>query len=107
MIHYLHGWWELEAGQALKITSHIPKCEGWNFQVNNVWMESLDYRHHTIHTNNGLANLNPDGSVTIVVGPKSQSGNWIDTTGHSQGTMLWRWTGAKEHPIPNVEVIDV
>ena len=34
MIHYLHGWWQLEDGQALRITSPIPDCEGWNFQIN-------------------------------------------------------------------------
>ena len=107
MIHYLHGWWELEDGQALRITSSIPECEGWNFQINNIWMESLDYRHHTIHTNNGLAEINEDGSVTVTVSAKPQSGNWIDTAGHRKGTMLWRWTGATEHPIPTVEIINV
>jgi hypothetical protein len=111
MIHYLHGWWELAEGQALRITTHIPDCEGWNFQINNIWMESLDYRHHTIHTNNGLAELNDDGTVTVVVAPKPQDGNGpknhIDTAGHTCGTMLWRWTGAKNHPVPNVEIINV
>jgi len=107
MIHYLHGWWQLEDGQALRITSPIPDCEGWNFQINNIWMESLDYRHHSIHTNNGLAELNEDGSVTVIVSTKPQAGNWIDTAGHNKGTMLWRWTGANEHPIPKVEIINV
>jgi len=107
MIHYLHGWWDLEDTQALRITSSIPNCEGWNIQINNIWMESLDYRYHTIHTNNGLAELNEDRSVTVIVSAKPQSGNWIDTAGHNKGTMLWRWTGAKDHPIPTVEVINV
>ena len=107
MIHYLHGWWDLEEGQALRITSSIPECEGWNFQINNIWMESLDYRHHTIHTNNGLAALNEDSSVTVTVSAKPQSCNWIDTAGHDKGTMLWRWTGATDHPIPKVEIINV
>jgi len=107
MIYYLHGWWELEGNQALKITSPIPKCEGWNFQINNIWMESLEYRHYTIHTNNGLAELNPDGTVTVKVSGKPQSGNWIDTAGHHKGTMLWRWTGATDYPIPTVEIINV
>jgi len=107
MIYYLHGWWELEDNQALKITSPIPECEGWNFQINNVWMESLDYRYHTIHTNNGLAKINNDDTVTVTVSATPQPGNWIDTAGHHKGTMLWRWTGVKDHPIPTVEVINV
>ncbi len=107
MIYYLHGWWELDPNQALQITSPIPDCEGWNFQINNMWMESLDYRHHNIHTNNGLAELNPDGSVTLTVGAKPHTKNWIDTAGHIRGTMLWRWTGAADHPLPQVELIHV
>ncbi|MDB2438845.1 DUF1214 domain-containing protein [Hellea sp.] len=111
MIYYLHGWWELEEGQALRITSSIPECEGWNFQINNIWMESLDYRHHTIHTNNELAQLNDDGTVTVTVLAKPKDGHWpknhIDTAAHHRGTMLWRWTGAKDHPIPKVELINV
>ena len=107
MIHYLHGWWELEDNQALRISSPIPDCEGWNFQINNIWMESLDYRHHNIHTNNERAVLNKDGTVTVTVAAKSQYMNWIDTASHTRGTMLWRWTGASEHPIPKVEIINV
>jgi len=111
MIYYLHGWWELKDNQALKITSPLPECEGWNFQINNIWMESLDYRHHIIHTNNGIAELNEDGSVTVIVSAKPQNGNspenHIDTAGHNKGTMLWRWTGATNHPIPTVEIINV
>ena len=106
MIHYLHGWWEIEPQQALKIQTSIPECEGWNFQVNNVWMESLDYRHHQIHLNNRSAVLNPDGSVTVYVGGENPGQpNWIETAGHSRGTMLWRWTGAKDHPVPHTEIV--
>ena len=106
MIFYLHGWWDLADDEALQITTEIPECEGWNFQINNVWMESLDYRHHQIHTNNELATYNVDGSVTVIVSKtRPDNGNWIDTASHNRGTMLWRWTGAKNHPVPKVEVI--
>lgn len=105
MIYYLHGWWDLAPGEALEITTAIPKCEGWNFQINNVWMESLDYRHHTIHTNNGLAVLNDDGTVTVTVSASGMGKNPINTAGHSKGTMLWRWTGAEDHPVPTTKII--
>ena len=33
----------------------IPECQTWNFQLDNWWMESLDYRYHTIHLNKHTA----------------------------------------------------
>ncbi|MEM9704785.1 MAG: DUF1214 domain-containing protein [Pseudomonadota bacterium] len=105
-IYYLHGWWELKEGEALRIRATPPACEGWNFQLNNIWMESLDYRHASVHTNNELAAYNDDGSVTVVVSPEDIGAeNWLNTGAHRRGTMLWRWTGADEHPIPETEII--
>ena len=107
-IHYLHGWWELSAHQRLEISSELPVCEGWNFQLNNVWMESLDYRHHQIHLNNKTAVPESDGRVKIVVAHEDPGHpNWIRTTGHPCGTMLWRWTSAQTQPVPEVEVVSL
>lgn len=106
MIHYLHGWWSLKPNESLKIRTQPPACEGWNFQLNNVWMESLDYRHRRIHINNHTAQPNNDGSISIyVTHTDNDAPNRLDTCGHHHGTMLWRWTGADDHPIPTVEVI--
>lgn len=107
-IFYLHGWWELGPDEALRIDTPIPECTFWNFQLDNYWMESLDYRHHQIHVNPHSAKRNDDGSVTIVVAARDPGfGNWIDTAGHHQGTMLLRWIGATDHPIPKTEVIRI
>lgn len=88
------------------IKTSVPECSFWNFQCDNVWMESLDYRHHQIHVNKHSARYDEDGSLTIIVGKKDPGyGNWIDTAGHQQGTMLLRWIGAKEHPLPSTQVL--
>ncbi len=105
-IFYLHGYWQLQPDEALEIHTRIPECTFWNFQVDNIWMESLDYRHHRIHLNGDSAKLNPDGSVTIMVAASDPGHeNWLSTAGHSQGTMLLRWTSAATHPIPTTKVI--
>ncbi|MHB9879354.1 DUF1214 domain-containing protein [Pacificimonas sp. ICDLI1SI03] len=107
-IFYLHGYWQLAEGEALVIETEVPECGFWNFQCDNVWMESLDYRHHRIHVNKHGASYNKDGSITIVLAARDPGyGNWIDTAGHQQGTMLLRWTGAKEHPVPTTKVVKV
>lgn len=105
-IFYLHGWWQLAPGEALRIDTRIPECSFWNFQLDNYWMESLDYRYHRIHVNGHGARLNDDGTLTLVIADRDPGfGNWIDTAGHDRGTMLLRWTGATDHPVPQTRII--
>ncbi|MCX6282773.1 MAG: DUF1214 domain-containing protein [Bacteroidetes bacterium] len=91
-IIYYHSYWKLAADEALLIEVQPPECDSWNFQLNNYWMESLDYRYFTICINKASAKYEPDGSVKVIVA-HSDPGmpNWINTCGHSEGTMLWRW----------------
>ena len=82
------------------------ECDHWNFQLNNYWMESLDYSHFTIHTNKHLARYRADGSVRIVVAHADPGvPNWINTVGHQSGTMCFRWIRAKTHPQPQTRVV--
>ena len=105
-IAYYHSHWALGPDEALVIEATPPECELWNFQLNNYWMESLDYRHFTIHTNNHLASYEADGSVRIVVAHTDPGlANWITTAGHSSGTMCFRWVRAAEHPQPSCRVV--
>ncbi|HNY03227.1 MAG TPA: DUF1214 domain-containing protein [Bacteroidales bacterium] len=91
-IIYYHSYWNLQQDEALVIEVKPPVCDSWNFQLNNYWMESLDYRYFTVCINKATANYKPDGSVLIVVAHQNPGDpNWIDTCGHSEGTMLWRW----------------
>lgn len=107
-ICYFHGYWELAPDEALVIETTPPKCDYWNFQLNNHWMESLDYRYHTIAVNHHGAKYRPDGSVRIVVADQDpHSDNWIDTASHRRGTMCLRWIRAAEHPQPLCCVVKV
>lgn len=106
-IFYLHGYWELEPGEAWVIETSVPDCPYWNFQLDNWWMESLDHNRR-ITVNKHTAVLDPDGSLTIVVAARDPGwGNWIDTCGHSSGTALLRWLGADEHPLPRCRVVSL
>ncbi|WP_028926562.1 DUF1214 domain-containing protein [Pseudonocardia acaciae] len=104
-IFYLHGYWTLRPDQAWVITTDVPDCPYWNFQLDNWWMESLDHAH-SITVNKHTATLDPDGRLTIVVADRDPGArNWIDTHGHRRGTALLRWLGAAEHPIPTCRVV--
>lgn len=99
-IYYFHSAWQLADDEVLVIDApDIPACQTWNFQLDNWWMESLDYRHHTIHFNKHTAHYEADGSVRVVVSHTDPGvPNWVETAGHDRGTMCWRWIGADRHP---------
>ena len=91
-IIYYHSHWKLADNESLLIRVMPPDCDSWNFQLNNYWMESLDYRYFTICINKATAQYDTDGSVCVIVAHNDPGKpNWINTCGHKEGTMLWRW----------------
>jgi hypothetical protein len=91
-IIYYHSHWKLQKDEALLIHVKPPACDTWNFQLNNYWMESLDYRYFNICINKGNAHYEEDGSVTVIVAHRDpQIPNWLNTCAHNEGTMCWRW----------------
>lgn len=107
-IFYVHGYWKLRPNQALRIDTALPSCEHWNIQVNNWWMESLDYRYVPAVINNGSVVTNPDGTATIWIAHDDPGhGNWLTTHGHNQGFVLLRWVKASSIPIPQASVVDL
>ena len=119
-IRYYHSAWRLGPGEVLRIRARPAPCRAWNFQLNNHWMESLDYRYHNVHTNSTLARPDDDddASYTILVAhddPNADGcfrGNWIQTTGHECGTMCFRWIAPRVpddqlvHPKTDVCTLD-
>ena len=96
-IIYYHSYWKLTDSQSLVIKVKPPECDSWNFQLNNYWMESLDYRYFTVCINKASAQYEADGSVIVTVAHKDPgTPNWINTCRHGEGTMLWRWYRLRE-----------
>jgi hypothetical protein len=109
-IHYLQSYWKLAPNEALLIEpTRIPDCEFWNLQISNYWMESLDYRRHRICINGHQCKREADGRIRIVLAhqnPGPRYPNWLETAGHGEGGMLWRWVGAREYPPVETRVVD-
>jgi hypothetical protein len=96
---YLHGYWAVAADEALMIEARLPDCELWSFQLNNYWLESLDYRYFPVGVNKRTARYGPDGSVTFVIAASDPgAGNYLDTAGHRCGTMLLRVARPQQPP---------
>lgn len=102
------GLWKLAAGEALVIEATPPRCDYWNFQLGNIWAESLDFRNRRVHVNSGSAVLRRDGSFQLVVAHTDPGlDNWIDTAGHDHGTMALRWVRTDAHPKPITRVVQL
>ena len=95
ILYYLSAWL-VHPGQALVVhLGEVPPCVTWNFQLCNVWLESLDYTSARIHLNATTARRDRDGGVTLLIcGSDPGHPNWLETTGHACGTMCMRFTGA-------------
>lgn len=101
-IYYHNSYWQLAPGQALVVEFTPPRqCRTWNLQLSNYWMESLDYRYHRVCVNKHNVVAEADGSVCIVIAgenPGERYPNWLDTAGHSNGSMLLRYVEAEDKP---------
>ena len=107
-IWYGHIYYDLAPGEALVIEAVPPPCRMWNFQLDNWWMESLDYVHRPVWANSAMVTPDADGKVTLVCADADPGfGHWLDLAGHRSGTGLWRWIGAQDHPVPQVRVVRV
>jgi len=109
-IHYLQSRWHLSPDEALLIEAdRIPDKGTWNLQLSNFWMESLDYKYRRIHVNKHTAHYEPDGGLRIVIAHEDPGGrfpNWLDSCGHDQGGMLFRWIEAEgDHPPVRTRVV--
>jgi hypothetical protein len=100
-IIYYHSHWKLAPEEALIIEVKPPECDTWNFQLNNYWMESLDYRYFNICINKAGAKYEEDGTLRVIISHTDPGHpNWIEICGHTEGTMCWRWYRLKENANP-------
>lgn len=108
-IFYYHSGWALDDDEALVIeVEKVPECDFWNLQINNYWMESLDYRHHRICINKHAARYDERGGVTLILSRQDPGHpNWLQTAGLRQGTLCLRWVGARQHCHPTTRVVKV
>ncbi|MDF3932874.1 DUF1214 domain-containing protein [Pseudomonas citronellolis] len=106
-IFYYHSYWALADDEALLIeVEQVPACDFWNLQINNYWMESLDYRYHRVCLNKHSARLDERGGVRLVLSARDPGlANWLETAGHPHGTLCLRWVGAQQPVHPSTRVV--
>ncbi|WP_168221206.1 DUF1254 domain-containing protein [Actinomadura sp. WMMA1423] len=101
---YVVCWYSLDEGEALVIDVRPPECRYWGVHLANRWGQSLDHRTRRTGLNARTAAAGADGSVRVVVaGADPGLPNWLDTAGHSEGWVLFRWLLADAPAMPTVE----
>lgn len=99
-------YFRLADDEALLITVQPPVAKYWSFSLCNFWLESLDYVHHQSSLNGHQACLDPDGVFRAIAAPTDPGiANWLDTVGHREGSLIYRWNLADSSPIPDTRVI--
>ncbi|MDV8002515.1 hypothetical protein [Rhodococcus sp. IEGM 1408] len=86
------GVFELESDQALVISVPVAGVPYQGFQLGSMWYASLEYVHHQTSLTADQAHVSADGMVHLVVSDRDPGlANWIETLGHREGIMQFRW----------------
>lgn len=96
------GHFRLEPDEALIVTLQPAEVPYWGMDVTNYWFEPLSFPSHRSHVNNRTAAAAADGTVRVAIAAsRPGADNWIDTRGHREGMMMFRWSRTAL-PVPQI-----
>jgi hypothetical protein len=101
--HFSCGYFRLALDEALVVTLAPDEVPYWSLELANYWYETLGYGRGGSHVNNRQVAHEPDGSVRAVISAQDPGvPNWLNTLGHREGTMIFRWSRSPD-PVPPIE----
>jgi hypothetical protein len=108
-IAYSMGPFALAADEALVIEGRYPPCAFANLVLWNRYMQCFEYRDRRVSLNREQTLLEPDGSFEIVLADRDPGvANWLDTEGHREGLIFWRFLLPEETPAkPTCRVVKI
>jgi len=102
-IVYGNDWWKLGPDDALVIESEVPDARYWAFQLCDVWFRTLEYASRQTSVNGAQAVLDADGRFRAVIAHRDpEVPNWLDSCGHPEGMLQYRFVWARSNPQPSV-----
>lgn len=100
------GRWELEPDEALILEVEPPEGVYWSYSLGNQWWETIHYGRRQSSLNGHQANVDADGVVRVVICSRDPGiANWLDTAGHSNGSMILRCVRTETAPVPRSRLV--
>lgn len=94
---YMIGTFQIEEDEALVIETDPLDVRYWNLAIESRWHESVDYLTRRTHRSLDHAVVDADGKLRFVLAHgKTPHPNWLDTGGHDEGFMTFRWVGERD-----------
>lgn len=86
------GHYDVADDEAIVITVPRGDAPYLGFQLGSVWYTSLPYADHQTSLNGSQAQVDPDGTIRIVVAETDPGvANWVERLGHDRGYLQFRW----------------
>lgn len=105
-IRYGNDYYRLPLGEAMIVETDVPDARYWAFQLCGVWFEGRDYANRQTSINNHQAVLDADGRFRCVLAHEDPGvPNWLDTAGHVEGLLQYRWIWTRTNPRPTCRIV--
>jgi hypothetical protein len=105
-IVYGNDWWSLDPDEAMIVEFEVPDARYWQIQLCDVWFRTMDWATRQTGLNHAQSHVDADGRARFVIAhadPGVQ--NWIDTWGHPEGMLQYRYVWTKNRPEPSVRIV--
>lgn len=94
--------------QAVIVEFTPPACRHWSVSLANWYWESLDFATRQTSLNGHQATLDSDGVFRAVIAHEDPGvANWLDTAGHTQGTIAARFLLADAAPVVRLRAVSL
>jgi len=105
-VFYGNDWYRLGADEALVFESEPPDARYWQIELCDVWFRSLDYATRQSSLNQKQAAIDADGRLRVVIAHRDPGvPNWLDTAGHAEGMLQYRWAWTRTNPAPTLRSV--
>ena len=102
------GNFHCRADEAVIVELEPPACHHWSVSLANYYWESIEYASRQTSLNGHQAVLDPDGVFRAVIAHEDPGvANWLDTGGHTSGSIAARFLLAESAPVPVLRAVSL